>query len=601
MKKISAFILAVVMVASILSTCLVATSAAGNELLKGYDQATDGERLYQVKFGQTDGVFMPTLWKTATKKTAESITTVFSDNNRTLTITNEEAKAKAYYGGAFNGLELGEGKNYTLTMKVNFGDTANAGVFFNHPKTLSSTDSWLHEDQKLLRGYYGTPDIRSSLCYGGDKMTGKYIASDHCYTDANWGPNPTVLFAEDANGFHDVTLEVEGFVFRVYINNTLYDEGTLPKNTTDASLLGFNVYVYNKTTCVVKDIDVYKGAIAKLSAAKPEYVNNFVDNTNNPNSTNKLLADYATAKDGDLLYAVNFNGVDGAYAPQYWDNYHSDDKVTADWKTTPYCSYLTSDNGNEITFTHEGFNANVWWGGQIKGLDVTPETKYTLEYKVKNFVAGKNIGLGYVTSYSRVNYEAFNFYGTWSTFENSNPTVVIEKGTSKIVGEVTAAGSTYTPIFPVYDADGYAHIKVEVDGYHEYIYYLYDDGEGNNYWKLFESYDMTEDLKYSDPTMACTFYIHNGTANASFKDVKVYKGLTVDKTIPEVTTPEVITPEVTTPEVTTPEATTPADTTAAPTTTAPAAEEKGCGSVVVGGIAVLAIVSLAGVAVSKKH
>ena len=108
------------------------------------------------------------------------------------------------------------------------------------------------------------------------------------------------------------------------------------------------------------------------------------------------------------------------------------------------------------------------------------------------------------------------------------------------------------------------------------------------------------------------------------KNVNIYKGISVAldgakfpkyaKTYehyvedPTDTTPTVTTPTVTTP-ADDPVVTTPADTTTAskPTTTKPAVttaapkQEGGCGGAVAGGFAVIALVSLAGVAVSKKR
>lgn len=609
MKKISAFILAVVMVASILSTCLVATSAAGNELAKSYDSAVDGDILYEVKFGQTDGAYKSTLWEAANKKVITSgVTTTFSDDGKTLTIDNTQSKAQAMYGGSIEGLELGADKSYTITMKVNF-PTGNLGVYFNHPKTIEGDNEWSHTYRQMIRGYYGCPDVRSALSINGGKMTGKYISSGKRYVDENWGENPTVLFAKDADGFHDVTIEVEGTVFRVYINNTLFDEGTLPEENIAQTTLGFNIFVYNVETAVVKDVVVYKGAIQKNSATLPEYVQKWVDTTN-PNSDNKLLADYATAKDGDLLYQVKFNATDGIYVPKVLDNYNSTDTTTVPtspaYKDNPMCTFETSDDGYSITFSHTSFNAAWWYGNTIDGLKVNADTKYTYEFKVKNMVAKQNSGIAYVSSNTNKIGDAFNVYGTFTAFpeEAVNPTIVIERDSGKISGEYLSAGDTYTPIFPAYDAEGYATFRIEIDGYRQSIYiYTTDEGSTESYWKLFETYNMEDALYHTDSALSAIFYVHNKNANATYKDVKIYKGLIVDKSTPDETTTEA--PTGTTPAATTPEATTPADTTtAAPTTTAPtttAAEEKGCGSVVVGGIAVIAIVSLAGVAVSKKH
>ena len=599
MKKISALLLVLVMVLSILSTSIVVTSAAGNQLLKSYESAADGDLLYEVKFGETEGVYQSAYFAAGNKNDPSAFNPTFSADKREITIAYTPDKSRRiYYGGAIEGLTLGEGKNYTITMKLKY-DTANsnAGVYFSYPNEFVESDLVLRTEYEHLRGHYGTPDVRNCLQLGGSKLTGKYISSCKRYiTETNGG----AVYARDAEGWHTLALEVEGDVFRVYVNGILFDEGGLAaENLNIAGKLGFSIYLYNSGTFIAKDVNVYKGATMKAIAQKPAYA---VDTPENPNSTNKLLSTYDAAKDGDLLYEAIFNATDGVYVPKVWDNNFASggDKPFA---TDPLMTYETSADGKSITFTNNGVDGSCWWGNIVKGLEVTKDTKYTFEYKSKNLIGGKQVGIGWVTDPNQMLSECYNFYGRFSTVgDSSQAQVVIQRSSSKIAGELMGT-TDYTPIFPLADADGFTSVKVELDGFMFSVYYecMYEAGGTN--WTLFEQYDMSTTLEFKDNNLCVLFYIYNGNTAATFKDVKIYKGLLAPKAA-ETTTPEVTTteaPKTTTPEVTTTEA--PTTTTKAPTATTTAAPkaEGGCGSVVVGGIAVVAIVTLAGVAVSKKH
>ena len=600
MKKISAFLLVLVMVASIISTSIVVTSAAGNQLIKSYDAAADGELLYEVKFGETEGVYKSAYIAAGNKNDPSTFNPTFSADKREMTIAyTPDASRRIWYGGEIEGLTLGTGKNYTFTFKANY-DTgnSNAGVYFNFPNSFASDDLVLRTEYNLLRGIYGTPDVRNTVAVGGSKGTGKYISSDKRYITAT---NGGAVFARNADGWHDMAIEIEGYTYRLYVNNTLFDEANLAdENLAVAGKLGLVVYLYNSGTFSIKDVNLYKGATMKGIAQKGAWV---VDTPNNPNSTNKLLKTYADAKDGDLLYEVVFNAADGVYVPKVWDNNHKSggDKP---WATDPLIDIEISADGKSVTFTNKGAEGSCWWGNVINGLEVTKDTKYTYEFKAKNNIGGKQVGLGWVTDPNQMLVECYNFYGRFSTVGDSQAQVVIEQSSGKIAGELMGT-TDYTPIFPLADADGFTNVKVEIDGFKFYVYYECMYEAGGTTWTLFEQYDMANPEKLSlsvkDNSLAALFYIYNANTSGTFKDVKIYKGLLAPKaSAEETTTPEVTTPKETTPAVTT--TATPSTTTKAPVVTTEATKgEKGCGSVVVGGIAVVAIVTLAGVAVSKKH
>ena len=167
----------------------------------------------------------------------------------------------------------------------------------------------------------------------------------------------------------------------------------------------------------------------------------------------------------------------------------------------------------------------------------------------------------------------------------------------------------YTSIYPLQDEEGYIDVMVEIDGLTFSVYYkstvfgLYDV---DPYWALFEQYDMSEDLVFTGGEAELCFmtYTHNLTTNWIAKDVNVYKGLTVDKTTPSVTEEDETTEAPTTSAQTTktPETTAKApEATKAPDTTEAPKAQKGCGGMVAGGIAIIAIASLGALVVCKKE
>ena len=606
MKKITSFIMAVLMIASLLCTCVVFTSAAGNELLKTYDAAADGDLLYEAKFGQKDGCFQSDVFITQKKgdETDASVySTQISDDGKEIAITYLPSEGRRlYYGGKIDGLKVGGGQKYTIVYNIhtpNVDNTINYGIYYNYPTAFETDDLVSRTEYQYLLGYYGTPDTRQTLSLGGGKYTGKYISSDSEYITS-------VLFPEK-NGYNEIAIEVEDNAFRVYIDNTLFDEGYVYDGTNAVcENLGIVFYLYNpqtfeSDTFTAKNVKVYKGHTKKNTATIPDYAKENASTT----STNVLLKSYADAKDGDLLYTVKMNATDGVFVPKVW---RDQNKVT---------EFTASDNS--VEFKNTGANGAFWWGNVVEGLKVNKDTKYTFSYKVQNKI-NKNGGVGFVTTRSQTITSCYNFYGIFNPIEgfNNNPSVVIEKGAPKIAGLIMNT-TGYTPIYPLQDSEGYIDVMVEIDGLLWSIYYkstVYGLDDVDPYWALFEQYDMTKDLTFTGGEAEICFmtYSYNLTTNWMVKDVNIYKGLTVDKSGPVTTTePETSTatpdpetsnvPETTAAPETSkaPDVTTQAPTTNKPAdTTTPATTEKGCGGMVAGGVAIVAMISLAAITLKKK-
>ena len=602
MKKFTSLLLVVLMVASLFSTFVVFTSAAGNELLKTYDAAAEGELLYEAKFGQKDGCYQSDVFaagRLGDETDANVYSTKVSEDGKEIQITylpvQGDLKARRlYYGGKVDGLKVGGGQKYTIVYNVHTPDvsnTINYGVYYNFPTSFAETDLVQRVEYQYMLGYYGTPDTRQTLTIGGSKYTGKYISSCNDYITS-------VLYPE-TNGYNEIAIEVEDNAFRVYVDNIFFDEGYVYDGTNAiCENLGISFYLYNNQTYAgdtftAKNVKVYKGHTKKNTATVPDYAKVEAPTT----STNVLLKEYAAAADGDLLYTVKMNATDGVYVPKVW---RDQNKVT---------TFTATDTS--VEFLNAGTDSAYWWGNVIEGLKVNKDTKYTFSLKLQNKVK-KNGGFGFVTTRGEMTNKCFNFYGCFNTIEGLDnvASTVIEKGTGKIPGLLMNT-TNYTSIYPLQDADGYIDVMVEIDGLVFSVYYkstvfgLYDV---DPYWALFEQYDMTEDLIFTGGEAEICFmtYTHNLTTNWIAKDVNIYKGLTVDKTQPVVTDEPTSETEAPTqaPEQSTkaPETSAkPVETTKAPVETKDnATTQKGCGGMVAGGLAIVAIASLGASVVSKK-
>ncbi len=605
MKKLTSLLLALMMVLSVLSTFVVFTSAAGNDLLKTYDKAADGDLLYQAKFGQKDGAFKSEVFAIGKKGDNENTAifdTKISDDGYSIEFTyvpdkkdnGDNNPRRLYYGGIVEGLKHGNGEKYTIEYKVhstNTSKTTNYGVHYNFPNAFATDDLLKRDEYNALLGYYGTPVKRQTLCIGGSKYTGKYISSDQDYiTEYTFDP--------DAEGYDTIAIEVEDNAFRVFINGTFFDEGYVyDEQEALASNIGISFYLYNQQTydgdtIKAKDVKIYKGHTMSPSAVKPDY---YKPITSNPNSTNKLVKEYDAATDGDLLYKVKMDAEDGVFVPKV----HRDQLECTTFEVTE----------NSVEFLNVGADSGFWWGDTIDGLKVTADTKYTMTLKVQSKTAGKNGGFGFVTTKGQMMGKCFNYYGFFNKIEGANneAKTVIERYTGKIPGQVNNT-KDYVTIYPIQDEELFTDVAVEVNGFVFTVYYrsnVYGIEDVDPYWAIYEVYDMSEDLKYYGiADMAFMTYTHNTTTNWIAKDVEIYKGLTInsDGTPGGTSSEETTTEEVTTKENENEETTKPngsaTTTTAAPTTPA---EKKGCGSMITGGLVVMAIVSLGAVAVSKKR
>ena len=535
--------------------------------------AKDGDVLYKVNF-KGDSVYSPSLWQTA--ETGSDVSTVeVSEDGNSVTFTKPTAvKGKRiFWGGAFSGFEFGEGKQYTVEMKVNTGYSGaytiyNMGVYVNSFATAEKNNALADS----LMGYYGTPsEALDTASYGaGNKAWGLYRSDATNYIKDMPG-------ATDDNGYATVAIEVDGYrlnLFKSGVDGMILIDSIFLSPTSE-NTLGLNFYWYNAGYFTVKDAVVLEGLKYSTASgfafpAETQWV------PHTPAAPTLTMDTYNAALAGAKLYDINFAGD---------ENFNPQNIVVVD----PQLVIETSADGSCVNInkgpedTGDSSKGKVgYWGGTIGTLKYTPDTVYTFTYKIKSdkLRAATLINLDDGMSSHK---KFFNFYGNFDGTDKSD--MVIQQSGSKIKGQLKNTTS-YTKFSSLetniaYDAEGYAEMAFTIEGYTWHVFYKGTNGE----WTLFETYAATEADFAIAPYVACGTYIYWETASYSMKDAALYKGTLTDiaNYVPPVETTEPA-PETTEP---------------APETTEPVTPPATGDSFVV--FAVVASVAVIGVAVVAKR
>ena len=551
MKKIISAILSLTMILALVAAMGITASAK------------DGDVLYEVNF-KGDDKYAPANF--CVLKGDGTLETTVSEDGKSATVTYVgTAAGRAFWGGAIKGLTYGEGKNYTFSMKmaVAYTDTdgklasGNAGVFINMPENTEA-QYLLDLGYKSLVGYYGCPNIRHVMSYGaGGKSIGSVFYGDAYVTDAKY------LSTVDAEGFVDLDFVVTGSNVKVFINNVYIDEyEAFNTGLLDvAANFGLSAYLYNPGAAItIKDAVVYEGNTVK----NPTYPDYYV--------AGEYVTGYETAKTGDILFTPDFSRKDTGFSARFLAANGEKFSITLDPNDKDYIKIEQDGSAEKGTY----------YGSVVNGLEINPETRYTTEWKVKT--GAKNTGFCFAVPTLHPFNNSFNVYGNFQT-----GSFATEHGSTKITN-INTPGQEYVPVSDLgLDADGYASFRVEMHGYKATIYYLNAEGK----WTSYNEIDMTNTTKATDGTpyphetgfqLCVGFYLHNKNLVAEYKDINVYKGLLISD--PEGKLDPVITEPA--PETTEP----------APDTTAPDASGDTGDSALV--FAVIAAVSVLGVAVVAK-
>lgn len=595
-KRILTVLLTVAMLATTISLCLIPVSA--NALSKTYEAAADGEVLYEILFGETSGVYQPTIFDAADDATKTGSTIAVSNGGKTVTLTKDTAAAaRLWYGGAIEGLTMGADKKYTIEATVKTTG-ANSGIYFNFLNDGTATADIAH-----LFGYYGTPvstsgtTTQGSLAYGGSKLDGLY------YCDAvNYFPQ---IYDTDAEGFLKMSIEVDGGVYRVFFNGEFFDMAELSPTMLNSKYnnIGFTAYLYNKgVELIIKDAKVYKG---NIYSSAPGF--KITDEPRRPlpkTGDAKLNMDtYKAAKAGDKLCDLIFGRTTGDFTPYAIVDNGTVAKVTV------------ADGGRTLNIVKGSTKGASWYGGEIGDLMIDETTQYTFRYRLKTNKGNSGVSFNF-DEYTPARNRVFNVYGNFVDASSAQQ-IVIQFGSAKIAGKQLNT-TAYTPIMPLLDSEGYADVVSTIDGYKWSVYYKGADGQ----YTLFEEYDCEPDRMLFGKQVGFDVYIYNSGAEFEVNNVMLYKGTiddipatdTPDETeaatvteapVTEAPTPDTKAPDtdapVTDPDTKAPDITTKAPSTDAPATDAPKDDKKGCGSMAAAGAVMLVVTCAAAIVFKKKN
>jgi len=280
MKRTLSLFVVVVMLVSMFS--FMTTGVSANILKSTYDDAKDGDLLYEVKFGQTAGVYTPTQFNAQTAGDTNEGAVTITDNGRTLAYYKPSLESNAsYYGGAIEGLKIAPDKSYTITMKLSLPPNR-GGVYFNFPtgdkKTELTGTSGTGNDNtynSVMYGIYGRFDFSGDL---GAMKSGSRIAGDFRFDTSGYKEFEQIIV--DEGTFLDVVFFIEGYSYAVFVEGVFLDVIQIPeadiKDVCDD--LGFSVYLWHireNTPMIVKDVNIYKGNTITSKATYPSYAKNY--------------------------------------------------------------------------------------------------------------------------------------------------------------------------------------------------------------------------------------------------------------------------------------------------------------------------------------
>ena len=501
MKKTLSLLLALVMVLGMVT--VFAGAAAPN-----YDSAADGAVLYEVNFNGDEN-YKPFNFRNGAAKMAATTIEVL-DGGKTLVATAPASAGSAYFwGGKINGLKIGGGRKYTITMKAAF-PTGNAGVYFNIAD-IAQSEGYDPTKDLTYNGIYGLyGQIKAGNCMtlsyaAGAKLNGlKKISQSGAYSPVPEG------VANDADGFVDVTIKINDDFFSVWFNDKLYDEQYIPQSAIElCPELGFSIYLYNNNAkFTVKDVVIKKGCDVEKSPAL------------------ETTLDYNSFNLGDKITDLLFNATSGAFVAD----------VMQEAKAGSVSREISAD-GKTITVTdNEGDVGAHWFGGIVGNLRITDSTKFTFTYKLKDtFVDTTYTGcVAYNTLPAAPGINRYNWYGRWVAAD-APATKFAYNGTNFTnynYGDENMA--VFKAVKPVVDADGYTDIAVELDGW-KWTIYMKDQNKDGALVPI-----QTVDVKtladeqgrpaVTGDYLAFIIYTYNKNLTFSVKDAAVYKGLTVSET-----------------------------------------------------------------------
>jgi len=222
MKKVLSFAIVFTMLLSLVS--MLGITASANALEKTYEEAKDGDVLYNALFNQKDGVFVPKVFSAASKGLEDGHGVDVSADGKSVTLHHSSSEnGRVFWGGEIEGLSLGEGKQYTVTATVSF-TRHRSGIYltWGDMESEAATDNWSHE--KTI-GIYGN-EKDGCFMYGGDVLYGKY-ASNGDYV--GWYLHDATAPEDVCNDVvKDITFVIDGYDMYVWMDGYFFYMTTIP-------------------------------------------------------------------------------------------------------------------------------------------------------------------------------------------------------------------------------------------------------------------------------------------------------------------------------------------------------------------------------------
>lgn len=504
MKKTLSIIIVLTMMLSLVSMLGLSVSAA-NGLEKTYEEAKDGDVLYNVLFNQTEGVYVPKIFAAASQAAADSLTVTPSDDGKSVTLKQGGTGARMWWGASVAGLTYGEGKAYTIEAEMTFTSN-NTGIYITSGE--HNADIVADNTYTKMYGVYGK--ATGSIMFGGTRIPAKYLCNTTSYV--NWyGNYPEIT--TDSGVYKSITKKfvfvVDGYDLYVWVDGYFFDYLPLSPYAGQDEV-GISFYLYNAgATVTAKDVVIKKGTGPLASTTFPTKTrDNWIENEN-PADPAYQVKDYATAADGEKLIDLKFNSKTGSFVPCWVaDQYVAFDK----------CEYTE----NSVTITNNGTKGTAWFGGAIGDLKITADTAYTIQYKVKcvNDYSGGvffNTTNGDHHPTSRVN--RMGVYGNINdTAKDMQIKMALNGGNH--AGYAYADVAYPDKVTPLIDADGFTDVRIVVDGY-SYTLYVMD---ASGAYKQVSTVELTAADYVESDKLGFFLYVYNKNNSMTVKDASVFKG-----------------------------------------------------------------------------
>ena len=347
MKKTLSLVLTLAMLSSLVLALFVGVGAA-----------KDGDVLWEANFSGADANFKPELF--ASDATNKDNVPVISNDGKSIEWTfTETEKGRYRWGDVVEELKVTADTRYTVYAEYKaFSPKSNGGLAFVAGGSL----------EKVKAGEAGWCTM-----YGRTNSTFSFYRTEEGnYSQVGWNAHNG---AADENGYVTFKIELYGYNIRIY---TKQADGSyayayscaVPEADRANAAIACGIYTWVNVDAVdvvgIRSFKVLQGCPLTEAILKTKL-------------SEGLANAYKNAKKGDLVYSANFNG----------DDYFKPTLSTTNNSRAEGNTFDVTADGKALTFkghkfgTDEKVQAALWYASPIKGLDVTADTEYTIEFKAK--------------------------------------------------------------------------------------------------------------------------------------------------------------------------------------------------------------------------